>query len=197
MFNLDEYAIYSLIPLIIYLFILLKNNKINLSKMEDKRNLLIWAAIIIFLTLFYAIHNKISLKQVFLPFQADVNKTEREIILSKAEDNHFYISLTIVNKDIIFLVDTGASTTTLSLKDAKKLNIPHRELNYSIPLNTANGRTFGADFKLKEVKIDEIIFNDLNVIINKSDLNVSLMGMNFLKRFKSFKFEGNKLILIY
>lgn len=118
-----------------------------------------------------------------------------KIILTSSIDGHFYLKALIENKEITFLIDTGASDIVLSKKDASKIGVNLNSLNYNKIYNTANGAVRAASYVLDHIKVDKIIFTDVRVSINKSEMDTSLMGMSFLRRFKNYSFSQNKLVL--
>lgn len=51
------------------------------------------------------------------------------VTLTRARDGHFYASLRINDRDIEFVIDTGATAVVLSKKDAEYIGIILRRLN--------------------------------------------------------------------
>lgn len=101
----------------------------------------------------------------------------------KALNGHFYITAKINNTSIKFLVDTGASDTTLSQIDAKKLGLDVDNLLYTKSYNTANGVVLGAPIKIEEMKVGRFIIKDTNATVNQSEMTNSLLGMSTLANF--------------
>ncbi len=56
------------------------------------------------------------------------------------------------------IVDTGASTVVLRPEDARKAGIQVSALDYTVPVETANGRAFAARVKLDRVSLGESDF---------------------------------------
>lgn len=137
---------------------------------------------------------KYRLKSALFPSSAIVR--DGQIIISKSKDNHFYINLKVNDQNIRFLVDTGATITTLSQKDAKRIGIDVNNLTYNQIFNTANGRAFGASVRLDKIEINGILFYDIYASVNNSEMETSLLGMNFLENFKKKEFYQDKMILI-
>ena len=55
----------------------------------------------------------------------------------------------------------------------------------------------GAIVNLAKIEVAGVIFKGIPATINNSDLNISLLGMSFLNRFKKYEFYQDKLILTY
>ena len=81
------------------------------------------------------------------------NNKSQQIIVSIASDQHFYIRTQINGVTIKFLIDTGASDVVLSSTDAKKIGINLKKLKFTKQYNTANGTVFGANIRLKRMRI--------------------------------------------
>ena len=126
-----------------------------------------------------------------------IQVSDSQIGVSISEDGHFYIDIKINNIPIKFLVDTGASNIILSLDDAERIGINTNDLNYTRIYNTANGKVMGAIVNLAKIEVAGVIFKGIPATINNSDLNISLLGMSFLNRFKEYEFYQDKLILTY
>ena len=70
------------------------------------------------------------------------------------------------------------------------------QLAYNVPVNTANGGTFAAAVRLKTVSIGPIVMRNVEALVSKPGaLKESLLGMNFLRRLRSYEFSGEFLTL--
>ena len=99
------------------------------------------------------------------------------------------------NTHIRFLVDTGASTVSLTLSDAARLGIDRSHLAFTRPFNTANGVVFGAPVTLPTVQIGSITISDVQAVVLKEGLAASLLGMTYLRRLSSFEISDDRLTL--
>ena len=118
-----------------------------------------------------------------------------EISVKKASDGHFYINASVNGQKIKFMVDTGASDIALTQKDAAKLGFDVENLNYNKVFSTANGTTRGASVKISYLEVGGFEMQDFYASVNQGALENSLLGMSFLSHFKSYKVEGETLIL--
>lgn len=95
-----------------------------------------------------------------------------------------------------FLVDTGASAVILKSTDAEKAGVSTEELNFTVPVATANGQTFAAPVKLRSVSVGPIRIDDVEgLVAAPGNLNESLLGISFLTRLSSYELTGNFLTL--
>ena len=157
------------------------------------RQLVIWLAIIFVGVVVY--NNKYLLKN-FIPYLATENG-ENQLEIAKTSDNHFYITLNINGTNVLFLIDTGATTTTLTLNDAKRLGIDIDNLKYNQIVNTANGSTYNASIELHNIKIGNKIIDSLWVMVSRDLDGNSLLGMNFLNKLSGYDVRSDRMTLYY
>lgn len=108
---------------------------------------------------------------------------------------HFFVEGFVNSVPVRFLIDTGASDIVLSPYDAGRTGFRPETLEYSRVYTTANGYGKGAPVTLGEIKIGTVTLDSAAASVNQTDMEDSLLGMNFLRRLKSFHFEGDTLIL--
>ncbi len=195
MFNLTQGEWTNLIYSILLLSMMISSMFIRSTTDNGKKfkNLAIWLVIILVVALLY--NNRFLFKN-FVPYQA-YDTGNNELKITKSNDNHFYIAINIDNKKVLFLIDTGATTTTLTLNDAKKLGIDIDRLNFNIPLNTANGVSFGASTEVYNIKIGDFTIDSMWVIVSKDLDEKSLLGMNFLNKLNGYDIRQDKMTLYY
>lgn len=195
MFNFDYNTIGSLIFQILLLTILISSLLIKSKVDRNKKlqNIAIWLLIIFVGTIIY---NNKSLLNNFVPYIANTSQNGK-IEIQKSSDNHFYLMAKVNGKNVIFLIDTGATTTTLTEKDAKRIGINLNDLKYNQIIQTANGTSFSADAKIENFEVGNFRINDFWILVNKNLSENSLLGMNFLKKLKGYEVFNNKMILYY
>ena len=117
------------------------------------------------------------------------------IRLQTAEDGHFWAKVHINGRTVSMLVDSGATTTTLSAATAKLAGISIDRTGMPVIVNTANGlarswRATAKDFSLSGVRRE-------NFAVHVSEMDdVDLIGMNFLMTLESWRVEGDEMILM-
>ena len=78
------------------------------------------------------------------PFMLEGDNGEDVVTITKSVGNHFRIRALVDGATIDFLVDTGATDTVLTYRDAERVGIDTSQLVFNRPVNTANGQTFSA-----------------------------------------------------
>lgn len=95
------------------------------------------------------------------------------------------------------MVDTGASKTTLSAEDARRLGLasssPSRRKAY---FHTANGTVRGELDQLLNVRLGHLCVYTLDVaILPAGALQGSLLGMNFLRKMRKVEVGQGRLVI--
>jgi aspartyl protease family protein len=92
-----------------------------------------------------------------------------------------------------FMVDSGATEIVLSPEDARMLGMQPEQLDYTLEAQTANGTVRGAPIRLKTLKVGPIVMHDIPATVNEAEMPVSLLGMEFLRRLKSWGVTNGRL----
>ena len=93
-----------------------------------------------------------------------------------------------------FIVDTGATMVTLTMEDAAAAGFGRGDLNFTLGMNTANGRVAAAPVTLREVRIGQLELDDVPAAV-VPNLSVSLLGMSFLSRLDHWDMRGGTLTI--
>ena len=117
------------------------------------------------------------------------------IIIPKEIDGHFHLTLTINDRPINFLVDTGASDIVLTRKDAARVGFDPNRLDYWGMANTANGTVRLATIRLETVRLGEFIDKNIRASVNKAPMEKSLLGMRYLSKFRAIEISNDQMIL--
>ena len=118
------------------------------------------------------------------------------IRIRKTGDGHFIAKAQVNGKKVSMIIDTGASTVVLRHEDARRAGIQLDALNYTVPVETANGRAFAARVKLERVSVGELSLEKVDALVARPGaLHQSLLGMSFLSRLRSYEFSGNQLVM--
>ena len=115
-----------------------------------------------------------------------------EVRIPMADDGHFWVSAKLNGHDVRFMVDSGASITTVSKDTAVDAGMPIG--NEHVIVNTANGPARATKGYADRLSIGSIERTDFPVDINEND-DTNLLGMNFLSTLQSWRVEGNYLVL--
>jgi aspartyl protease family protein len=116
--------------------------------------------------------------------------------IARGNRGEFQIVVEINGARISTVYDTGASAVVLTQEAAKAAGLPLDFLNYSVPVETANGRTRAAPVTLDRIRVGEIEERAVPALIAQpGQLRMSLLGMSFLNRLKSSEVRGDRLVL--
>ena len=116
--------------------------------------------------------------------------------LKAGTGGHYFVKAYINNTSINVLVDSGATFVALSFEDAENASLHPRNLDFNIPVATANGQVNAARVKLDRVEIDNIRVDDVAaVVLPEGALKGTLLGMSFLSKLSSWKSEDGVLTL--
>ena len=110
-------------------------------------------------------------------------------------DGQFWATGKVNSGSVRFLVDTGASSVALTYADAQKAGIKVRDLNFNVPISTAGGRNYAAYVKLDHVTLGAITLRDVDAMVVKNGLHVSLLGMTYLGQLQKVEATPNALLL--
>jgi aspartyl protease family protein len=118
------------------------------------------------------------------------------VVKIKKTEGHFIAKAQVNGKAVHMIVDTGASTVVLRSEDARRAGIQLGALNYTVPVETANGRAYAARIKLDKVSLGDLSLEKVDALVTKPGvLHQSLLGMSFLSRLQSYEFSGNQLVM--
>jgi aspartyl protease family protein len=116
--------------------------------------------------------------------------------IARGNRGEFQIVVEINGARISTVYDTGASAVVLTQEAAKAAGLPLDFLNYSIAVETANGRARAAPVTLDRIKVGGIEERAVPALIAQpGQLRTSLLGMSFLNRLKSSEVRGDRLVL--
>lgn len=118
----------------------------------------------------------------------------RETRIPMAIDGHFWVDAKLNGRDVKFLVDSGATTTTIGRQTAKNAGVEVSERRDQY-VRTGNGIVRLASGRANDLTIGGITRHDVGLeIADNDDLNV--LGMNFLSSLSRWGVEGRWLVLV-
>ena len=109
-----------------------------------------------------------------------------------SDDGHFWVTARVNGQDVRFMVDSGASVTTVSRTIAQAAGIPITFRR--VMVSTANGRAWVTKSHAEVLQIGPIERFDFAIDVNETD-DMNLLGMNFLSSLESWRVEGRFLVL--
>lgn len=151
-----------------------------------------WIIAIAFATYFFA---GVEERQVN-PNQSPLSERSDEIIKVELKRNrygHYVTNGEIDSKEVVFLLDTGATHVAIPGALENYLNLSRGQKHF---VNTANGTTTAYATRIDSLRIGEITLYDVKASINPSmEGEEILLGMSALKQIE-FRQKGNHLTLI-
>ncbi|KMK67596.1 TIGR02281 family clan AA aspartic protease [Puniceibacterium sp. IMCC21224] len=182
--------IYLVILGAVLVFWVLVQNRGNLSR--TFQNAAVWG--LIFVGTIAAIGMWGDIRQTVRPSQAVFADSGR-VELPRAPDGHYYVTLTINDTPVRFVVDTGASGVVLTADDAGRIGLNAAGLAYFSEAMTANGPVRTAPVTLDSVQLGPFIDKRVGAYVNEGEMEQSLLGMTYLQRFDRLEISGGKMIL--
>lgn len=110
-------------------------------------------------------------------------------------DGHFYLTARLNGEPVEFVVDTGATDVVLTQADAARIGIDLASLVFTGRANTANGVVRTATATVDEVRLGDIVDRNLRVFVNEGEMDQSLLGMAYLRRFSKIEIADDTLVL--
>jgi aspartyl protease family protein len=115
--------------------------------------------------------------------------------LKREEDGHYWVRASVNGTPVRFMIDSGATTTTLSQTAAQSAGVTP-SAGFPVLVETANGTVELQRAQIETLAIGTIVQNDAAVLIGSDGLGyTNLLGMSFLSSLKSWRVEGTILIL--
>ncbi len=163
------------------------------------KSILIWVAIVLALAIGYTY--RFELREVadrvmaeFLPGHAATRG--RMVEVARGQTGNFVVVTQVNGARMPMILDTGASSVVLTHEAAKAAGLPLEVLSYSVPVDTANGRTRAAPVTLQSIGVGGIVERDVSALIAQpGQLRQSLLGMSFLNRLERWEVRGDRLVL--
>lgn len=119
----------------------------------------------------------------------------RALAIRQSADGHFYVTARINGSDVRLLVDTGATVTILSKRQAERAGLFPSPGEYTQQVRTASGIEKAAPVRLRDLEIGEARLQDVPALVMDTPANVSVLGIGTLQRFKSYEVRNGVLTL--
>jgi len=105
------------------------------------------------------------------------------IVLTAGGGGHFFTLGQINGKSTNMVVDTGATTVSLSVHEAQRMGLDYKS-GQMIQLSTANGVISGWLVKLGSVRVGDVVVHGVDGIVSEGSMPVVLLGNSFLTHFQ-------------
>lgn len=111
-----------------------------------------------------------------------------------AIDGHFWVNASVNGHEVEFLVDSGATMTTIDRDTANDVGVPVSRRRDEF-VRTGNGIIRVSSGRANELTVGSIVRRNVGLqIADNDDLNV--LGMNYLSSLSRWGVEGRWLILV-
>ena len=115
-----------------------------------------------------------------------------EMRIAMAEDGHFWVEAQLNGRTVRFLVDSGATVTTIGRDTAQAAGIAPD--GRASPVSTANGVVLMDRGRAERLQLGPIERTDFPLFIARDD-TINVIGMNFLTSLTRWSVEGRTLVL--
>ncbi len=117
----------------------------------------------------------------------------RSASLTADARGHFITTGTINGATVRFMVDTGATSVAMGASDARRANVNTRN-GKPIMVQTANGVVQAWLVTLDNVRVGDVVLNNVEGAVHPHDMPVVLLGMSFLNRMEMTR-DGQTMTL--
>ncbi len=188
--NIDSaQLVYLLVLAVAIIGYMVAENRASLGRMA--RQAITWGLLFVGMIAGYGLWQDISANVVPRQLQVETGA----ITVPRARDGHFYLTLQLDGVPVRFVVDTGATDVVLSQDDARRVGIDPGALVYAGRAGTANGEVATALATIGTVQLEDITDRNMAVRVNGGEMDGSLLGMSYLRRFSRLEIAGDRLIL--
>lgn len=120
----------------------------------------------------------------------------RDVEVVRGRGGDFAIAAHINGARVPMVLDTGASSVVLTQDAARSAGLPIEVLEYTVNVDTANGRTRAAPITLDRLTVGGLTERAVPaLVVQPGQLKNSLLGMSFLNRLASWEVRGDRLRL--
>lgn len=161
--------------------------------------MLFWVAFGLLLVLAYTYREELKLAgdrilATLVPGHPATHGQTVEIV--RGQTGAFPVTTRVNGARIAMTLDTGASSVVLTHEAARAAGLPLEVLNYTVTVETANGRTRAAPVTLDRVAIGGLTESSVPALVAQpGQLKSNLLGLTFLNRLESWEVRGDKLVL--
>lgn len=136
---------------------------------------------------------EMALPELGLPEQT-VDGAETRVPL--APDGHFWVRAEVNGVPAAFMVDTGATLTTLNQDTAAAAGLEPRSGGIPVMMQTANGPIQADIATIDSLRFGNVVAEGLDAAIAPNIGPTNVLGMNLLSRLGSWRVENNVMIMV-
>lgn len=157
-----------------------------------------WGALIVVLLIVVAERGRFDPYMARIASALKLNDQEvvgHEVRIRMSADGHFWAKVQIGDVERTMLIDSGATITALSTATVAAAGLKVDKPMFPLLIQTANGQISAEASTAPELRLGTVVARDLPVVVSPSFGDTDVLGMNFLSRLKSWRVEGQTLIL--
>lgn len=163
------------------------------------RMLLGWVAIFAVALVLYAYRAEFG--AVWQRVSGDLFGQQAQIVggtlrIPVSPDGHFWVTADVNGTPARFLIDSGATTVSLSETTAREASVEVDRSGFPVLINTANGQVEARRARIERLELGPIVARDMAAIVAPNFGETNVIGMNFLSSLDSWRVEGDALILV-
>lgn len=118
----------------------------------------------------------------------------KEIRIPMAIDGHFWVPATVNGSPVKFLVDSGATMTTINRQIADQAKVVVSPSADQV-VRTGNGIVRVTSGRARRFKVGSIERDDFQLQVSQND-DLNVLGMNFLSTLERWGVEGRWLVMV-
>ena len=118
----------------------------------------------------------------------------KELRIRQSADGHFWATANLNGESVRFLIDSGATTTSISAATARRAGIEPSG-GFPVLVQTANGDVQARRGRAERLIVGTIERRDVAVHISEAFGDMNVLGMNFLSSLSGWSVEGGWLVL--
>ena len=118
----------------------------------------------------------------------------RETRIPMAIDGHFWVNARLNGHDVRFLIDSGATMTTIDRETAEDTGVEVSRRRDQF-VRTGNGIIRVSSARADELSVGDIVRRDVGLQVAEND-DLNVLGMNYLSTLSRWGVEGRWLILV-
>lgn len=125
----------------------------------------------------------------------DATQKDGTLRVPRDANGHFSVTATVNGRDVRFMIDSGATTTSMSVASAREVGIDVSEAGFPVIVETANGTAEMRRARINRISVGPISRDEFSILVSDALGDTNLLGMNFLDTLKGWRVDGNTLIL--
>ncbi len=117
-----------------------------------------------------------------------------EVRVRQSADGHFWVEAELNGEPVRFMIDSGATVTSLSREAAERAGVEPRG-GLRAMVRTANGVVMVDRARAQSLRVGPIERRNLPVHVSDAFGDMNVLGMNFLNTLNGWTVEGRTMIL--